>query len=123
MLPMLNGTTAGWYALTAIVGLLPATVFLRRSPARVMWWEYLELVLPIAIWAGLWSIPAVIEGRKSLANLAEPFFLGLIVGSLGIVLRWGGTRFLGPMVLRWIFLASISAAAVLVVLLVPILPE
>ena len=114
--------TAAWYFGSTVFALGIAALVLDKSPSRVRLWEWLALVLPVVLWTILWSIPRFEEG-KSLANLAEPVFLGWIVGGLALLLRLAGSRWLRPRVVRVAVLVASNLAAVLVVLYWPILPE
>lgn len=123
MTGILDPVNASLYALSATVGLAIAALLLRGTPSRVLWWEWPALVVPLAVWWLVWSIPTFTDGRKSLANLAEPVILGLVVGCLGLALRWLGTRWVSPNVVRPAFVGACCVAAVLVALYTPMLPE
>jgi hypothetical protein len=123
MLAVLDAQAAAYYVVLAAAGLLVAAVRLRKSPWRVVWWEWLALALPLAVWAGMWNIPLFVEGRKSLTNFGEPALLGLVVGLLGVIVRWLGASRLPRGRIRPAFILATCVAAVTVVLFVPILPE
>jgi hypothetical protein len=119
----LNFLTAGWYIAPAALGLLLATLPLRRTSSKVRWWEWPGLAAPLAVWSAIWAIPAVTDGRKSLANLSEPLYLGLTVGCLALLFRWLGARWLQPTTVRLGFMLAGCVAAMLIALWFPMLAE
>jgi hypothetical protein len=121
--PVLDVGNVSWYFGTAVIGLLVAAVLLRKAAPSVRWWEWPALAVPLLIWWILCSIPAVVDGRKSLAHLAELLYLGITVGVLGLFIRWLGARWLSPTAARVVFVCAGSVVAVLIALFVPILPE
>ena len=119
----LNPVNASAYALTAAVGLTIAAVLLRNTTSSILWWEWPALLAPLAVWCLVWSIPTFIDGRKSIANLAEPAIVGVAVGCLSLAIRWLGTRWFQPSLVRPAFVCAGCIAAVLVALCTPILQE
>jgi|GEM_PF-4416563 len=100
----LNPVNGLAYIVSAAFGLMIAAVMLRKTPSKVIRWEWLGLTAPVAVWALMWSIPFFTAGRKSLSNLEEPLFIGLVVGCLGLALRWMGSRWIPPNVMRPLYI-------------------
>ena len=119
----LNPVNGLAYIVSAAFGLMIAAAMLRKTPSRVLWWEWLGLAAPVAVWTLMWSISVFTAGRKSLSNLGEPLYIGLVVGCLGIILRWMGSRWISPNVMRPLYIGVGCIVAVIVVLWVPMLRE
>jgi hypothetical protein len=119
----LDSVNALWYVLTSVAGLAMAAVMRRGTTVSVKWWEWLGLAGPLAIWTCVFAIPQIREGRKSLANLSEPLYLGIVVGRLGIILPGVGARRVPPAQIRVAFVVASCVAALLVALFTPMLPE
>ena len=60
----------------AVIGavLCAPIVFLGRRRVHWHWWELAAFIVPFLVWSAL-MFSELSTGRKSLANLAEPFFL------------------------------------------------
>jgi hypothetical protein len=95
--------------------------WLFRHRIRLSWWEGLVFLLPFGAWISL-MLGDWISRPKTLANLAECFFLGLpIIVAAGVRVLLGargdgvGTRVL--------LLTAVTAAAVVMYVLIPMWPE
>lgn len=111
-----------WLMHAALAGVLSAPVvhFGRR---RVHWrsWELLALVLPFTIWSVLMFSELAI-GKKSLSNLAEPFYFAAAIPVAALIRVALGSR-MSERVCAGCLIAAVCLVAVGVFFLVPPLPE
>lgn len=111
-----------WATHAGIAGVLSAPiVFLGRK--RVHWrvWELLVLVLPFMVWSGL-MFSELSTGKKSLANLGEPFYFAVAIPVAALVRVAVGAR-IPERACAGSLIALICLVAGAVFFLVPPLPE
>jgi hypothetical protein len=95
--------------------------WLTRHRTHLSWWEGLVFLLPFAAWMSL-MLGDWISRPKTLANLAECFFLGLPIILAASVRAFLGARGDGVGT-RVVLLAAVTGAAVAMYLLIPMWPE
>jgi len=111
-----------WAVQAAIGGALSAPIlFLGRKRAGLALWELLALIIPFLAWTILMLSPLA-TGRKSLANLGEPIFIGFAMPLLALICVSVGTK-ISERVCALGFITFLSIIAVAVFFLVPFLPE
>ena len=111
-----------WAMHAAIAGVLSApVVFFGRNRVHWRYWELLVLVLPFVVWTVLMS-SELSTGRKSLANLGEPFYIAVAVPVIALVRVAIGTR-IPERACAGALIALMSIIAGGVFFLVPPLPE
>lgn len=111
-----------WAAHVAIATLLSAPiVFFGRRRVHWRWWELSALVLPFGVWM-LLMFSELSTGKKSLGNLAEPFYFSLAIPLAALVRVGIGTR-CGERVCAGVLIGALCAIAAIVFFIVPSLPE
>jgi hypothetical protein len=96
-------------------------VFVGRKRVRWQVWELLVLVLPFIVWSGLMA-SELSTGKKSLANLSEPFYFALAIPVAALVRIAAGPRVPQPLCSGGL-IAAMCLLAGAVFFLVPALPE
>ena len=77
-----------WSVHAAIATVLSAPiVFFARKRVHWRWWELSALVLPFAVWLILMH-SELATGRKSIANLGEPYLFSLAIPLAALVRVW-----------------------------------
>lgn len=111
-----------WLLHVVIAGVCTAPVVL-LGRRRVRWqpWELLVFVLPFTVWAVL-MFSDLSTGRKSLANLGEPFYFAAAVPVAALVRVAVGLR-ISARACAGGLIAGVCGVAVGVFFLVPALPE
>ena len=104
----------------AVVSSAPIVFFGRK---RVRWrlWELLVLVLPFTVWT-LLMFSEFSTGRKSLANLGEPFYIALGAPVAAFVRVAVGSRIPDSVCIASL-IATLCLVAAGVFFIVPPLPE
>jgi hypothetical protein len=111
-----------WLAHAGIAAVLSAPiVYFGRK--RVHWrpWELLALLLPFAIWT-LLMFSKLSTSKKSLANLAEPFYFALSIPLATMVRVAIGSR-ISERACAACILTTLCVVAALMFFFVPCLPE
>ncbi len=98
----------------------PVIIFGRK---RVHWhaWELAVFVAPFGVWL-LLMFSEFSTGRKSLANLGEPFYFSLAVSIAALVRVVIGTRG-DERICAWSLIVILCGVAAAVFFIVPSLPE
>lgn len=111
-----------WFAHTVIGGVLAAPLFLwGRRRGNWSYWELLVFVVPFGV-CTLLMFSSLSTGRKSLANLAEPFYFALIfpttvAGQISVGKRLSAATSASLVV------ATVAVAEVVIFFVTPSLPE
>ena len=111
-----------WLVHAVVASVLSAPiVFFGRK--RVHWraWETLVLILPFLCWC-LFMFSDLATGRKSLANLGEPFFFALAI-PVGALIRVAVSRRVPESACALGLIALVCAVALGVFFVTPPLPE
>ena len=111
-----------WMVHTGIAG-MPSAPIVLLGRKRVHWhvWELLVLVFPFVVWTVL-MFSNLSPGRKSLANLGEPFYFALAVPAAATVRVAVGSRVPERLIAGGL-IAVMCIVAIGVFFLVPALPE
>lgn len=111
-----------WLTHAGFAGVLSAPVVL-LGRRRVHWraWESLVLVLPFTIWSVL-MFSELATGKKSLANLGEPFYFAAAIPVAALIRVALGSR-VSERVCAGSLIAAVCFVAVGVFFFVPPLPE
>jgi hypothetical protein len=110
-----------WFVHATIAAVLSVpVVFFGRRRVHWQWWELSVLVLPFIVWTLLMF--SLSTGRKSLANLGEPFLFSFAVPLAALARVCIGTRFPERRFAVALILALCSVA-IAVFFGVPSLPE
>ena len=96
-------------------------VFFGRRRVHWQWWELSAFIVPFAVWA-LLMLSGLSTGKKSLANLAEPFYFSVALPVAAAIRVSVGTRVQERASAGGLILALCVLAAV-VFFVVPSLPE
>lgn len=81
-----------WLVHVGIAALLTApVVFFGRRRVNWQWWELSAFLVPFAVWA-LLMLSGLSTGRKSLSNLAEPFYFSVAFPIAAVLRVTMGTR-------------------------------
>ena len=90
---MIGGMIFVWSVHTVIAALLSAPiVFFGRKRVHWRWWELSALVLPFTVWLFL-MLSDLATGRKSIANLGEPYYFSVVIPLAALARVSLGTRF------------------------------
>ena len=111
-----------WLVHAVVASVLSAPIiFVARK--RVHWraWEALVLILPFLIWC-LLMFSDLSTGKKTLANLGEPFYFALAVPVAAIIRATSGSR-VPERVCAVSLIVLVSVIAAVVFFIVPPLPE
>ncbi len=102
---------------------VPSAPIIFFGRKRIHWrtWELLALVIPFAVWMCL-MFSDLSTGRKSLSNLAEPFFFSLAVPAVALARVAVGTK-VNEKWFAGLLIAALCGVAAAVFFLVPPLPE
>jgi hypothetical protein len=119
---MFGGMLLVWLVHTVIAGVLTAPIiFFGRKRVHWQWWELSAWILPFAVWLFL-MFSELSTGKKSLANLGEPFYFSLAIPLAALVRVGVGTR-CAERVCSGVLLGMLCGVAAGVFFLVPSLPE
>ena len=119
---MVTTLTLVWLVYAGLAAALSAPViFFGRKRVHWHWWELSAFLLPFVAWS-LLMFSELATGRKSLANLAEPFYF-----SLAVPVAAGARVLAGDRVAERICAASLIAllcgVAAVMFFLIPSWPE
>jgi hypothetical protein len=119
---MIVGMLFVWMVHAVIAGLLSTPVIvLGRKRVHWQWWELSAWILPFSVWL-LLMFSELSAGKKSLANLGEPFYFSFAIPLAALVRVAVGTR-IAEVVCSVILLGALCAIAAAVFFVVPSLPE
>ena len=111
-----------WSVHAVIATVLSAPiVFFGRRRVHWRWWELSALVLPFAVWS-FFMLSDLATGRKSIANVGEPYFFSFAIPLAALVRVWLGTRF-DERLSSAVLIGTLCAVAASVFVFVPSLPE
>ena len=81
------------WTMHAVIGavLCAPIVFFGRRRVQWQWWELAAFIVPFLVWSAL-MFSELSTGRKSLSNLAEPFFLSAALPLAAIARVMIGSR-------------------------------
>ncbi len=110
-----------WLMHAGVAAVLSAPiVFFGRRRVNWQMWALTDFVVPFIIWVCLMDSPLSVG--KSLANLAEAFFVSLAVPVAALV-RVAVGRAIDERICAGILLAALCCTAAMVFFIVPPLPE
>src|SRR5436190_2135590 len=111
-----------WLASALIAGVLSApVVLLGRKRVSWSWWELCALIVRFLVWAFL-MCSELATGKKSLANLGEPFYFSAAV-PLAALIRVAVGRRVRESVCAGALLLMLCGVSASVFFLVTFLPE
>jgi hypothetical protein len=107
----------------AVIGAALAAPILFLGRKRVRWanWELLARVIPFCVWVVLMLSPLA-NGRKSLANLGEPVYIGFAMPMLAL-LRIAIGRRLSERACATSLITALCVVAAVICFVVPLKPE
>jgi len=119
---ILNGIVLIWLIHVVIGGVLSAPIVV-LGRKRVHWhlWELVAFVSPFGVWL-LLMFSEFATGKKSLANLGEPFYFSLAVPVMALVRVAVGAR-VTERVCATVLIVLLCGVAAAVFFVVPSLPE
>lgn len=111
-----------WLIYAFIAGVFAAPIiFFGRKRIHFQRWELLVIILPFVAWAIL-MFSDLSTGKKSLANLAEPFYFAWAVPLAALIRVWVGQK-APDRLSATILITAVCIIAILSFFLIPPLPE